>query len=444
MTAFSWLVYALVFVSGVVYLGMSATERAFERATVPQMLYLMYLMTLSVFAGMAMRDAALALLFAAIPAAVAAWFAFSSGGSADFADAAAWEARRREIAAALEADPSDVLALDARADLLAQIGEADAALTAYGALVAAYESRTGYGRLLSAARGRMEQLRLGGSSCARDQRLPRLLRACPGCGAVIARRGPACPSCGRAQHGGPLAWRLALVEHGLAGLGLKSVSFLGVLFLPFLFLCGPIAYGLVWAVWALGLSSRREAPPPFGSDPGRALRELLAQGAAVAVLLAGYAGYAAPPARASSPRTAAVERAPAEAESRGELGPVAAETLARYRGEALSISARADALAARSRRAQAAAGASPDDAFAAAAPALIERLSSSSEQERLEAAQLLCDVRVAANAPQAEAPLERLALSDPSEDVRSFAALALKRVRFCASNDLCAAKWKAR
>ncbi|MBI3548207.1 MAG: hypothetical protein HY078_04045 [Elusimicrobia bacterium] len=141
----------------------------------------------------------------------------------------------------------------------------------------------------------------------------------------------------------------------------------------------------------------------------------------------------------------AIERAIAAADARGDLDrvKVMGKSLKQYMSEAKELSARADELKAKTEREMAEANGIKLDAEDPrdVARQMAERLKSPLADDRLLAAQTLCDLRYAANADPALRDLEALA-QDPDVNIRDAAALALKRFRFCNQNAPCRSKYR--
>lgn len=339
MTAAAWATYAVLLVAGTIWTGMGAAERAYERITLPQLLYFLYLLALGLYSATILSSAPLACVFLALPMLSAAWWTWGEAGSDEANLRAEWQNKLDALRAGLQDDPAAVLPLDALGDLYVQIGEPSLAIAAYSRLESVYEKKTGYGRLLTETRGTLERLRIGGASCAANPTIPKLLRACKDCESVILRAGKTCPSCGAEQYPSPWTRRAALTAHWLEARNLTGVAPIGLVFSPFYRICGPFAYAALWAVWIAAMASSRGEPALLGDDNPRALRLVAAQCALLLGIVAVFA--AAPPGPAAPPRKAVrLENALPSSRSGADMIR-----------EARSLSEKANAAAERSRRA---------------------------------------------------------------------------------------------
>src|SRR5689334_4654699 len=102
----------LLLTAGVAYYLASAIEKTMDRITLPQLLYVMYMMGCTVLIGWVGSHLAIMLLYASIPVAMIAWLTLS--GELD-PEVVLEEEFQRQISLhrkALEAHPDDILLLE--------------------------------------------------------------------------------------------------------------------------------------------------------------------------------------------------------------------------------------------------------------------------------------------------------------------------------------------
>ncbi len=89
--------------------------------------------------------------------------------------------------------------------------------------------------------------------------LAQTLRACPRCELTESRLAYACRHCGQVFYPDSKTWYAASFNRWYEKAGVTAAAVPGAIFIPFLFILGPVLYSLLWAVWAIGLRARRAA-----------------------------------------------------------------------------------------------------------------------------------------------------------------------------------------
>lgn len=247
-----WVVLLVICAAGLVFVAANALESGYSRASLPQILYFLYLMGAVLLMAVGQQGRLAGALFAAVAVVVSIWmWGAPPAGSGERRRAVAQELARFKDMARKEA--RNPLAWETVGDIYAGLGEAQHALRAYDEA----------GRLYAAAKvvrkelfDKMKNLRSPATAPGADPQL----RACHVCGGVAGRLDFRCSACGcdlfpsRALH---LAARFNSIFKGSK---LDRITAAGVAFLPFLFLLGPTAYGAVWGIWTFGLATWRLGP----------------------------------------------------------------------------------------------------------------------------------------------------------------------------------------
>lgn len=241
----AWLAYAAVFFVGAAYFAAAAVEKILERISTLQLVYVVVALGAACLAASSAVDMASLLGWLSIPALLFAWFSVAGDPEPDLALRA--QARRRLDGPlkTLRQTPDDPIALEAAADVYREIGEAELAVKYYRRLPQSSDGRV----LEKVARARSSA---GGPASA-------MLRACPGCGSIVFRLQYDCDVCERPVFPSAFVWWAVRFNRFFDKYNLTPIAASGLLFLPFLYRCGPLAYGALWAVWALALLSRRIA-----------------------------------------------------------------------------------------------------------------------------------------------------------------------------------------
>lgn len=253
MVTVVWLCYAAAFIIGLFLYVASSVEKTFERITLPQLFYVLYLMAIALFCVRALRDPWLAMVFMAPPAALAAWLTFIDPPSVHQSLREDCQKELESCRAALQADKDDILALEAAGDLYRKIGEASLARRYYERLTGIYSSKKEMARLKGLIQDKLNEIGIN-PQCAQDPKFPAIVRACPACESVTLRFSYACPCCRRPLFPSLAAWRAVMINRFFDAHNLTHITAAGVAFLPFLFVCGSLAYTALWAVWTLAFT----------------------------------------------------------------------------------------------------------------------------------------------------------------------------------------------
>jgi hypothetical protein len=237
---FWWAGWLAVTAAGIVMTMLRSAEDAFSTVSLPKLLYMMWLMV-CVLAFVALRLVREASIGLAAALAVGA-LAFMGGRTS---------ARRREelaerlagARAALEENPKNGLSMELLGDVASTLEEREGALRWYEKAYAVVPSA---GLLEKIERLKREQpdFHVWGNPCAHE------LRLCPACEELNARGAYECVRCGKAFFPSRLLWRAASFNRFCDDNGLTEMLESGLALLPFLFYCGPWAYGFCWLVWA--------------------------------------------------------------------------------------------------------------------------------------------------------------------------------------------------
>jgi tetratricopeptide (TPR) repeat protein len=237
---FWWAGWLAVTAAGIVMTMLRSAEDAFSTVSLPKLLYMMWLMV-CVLAFVALRMVWEASIGLAAALAVGA-FAFMGGATGS--------RRREELAerlagarAALEENPNNALSMELLGDVASTLEEREGALRWYERAYALVPS-AGLLEKLEGLRRETPNFFIWGNPCAHE------LRLCPACEELNARGAYACARCGKAFFGSRLLWRASAFNRFCDDNGLTEILESGLFLLPFLFACGPWAYGFCWLVWA--------------------------------------------------------------------------------------------------------------------------------------------------------------------------------------------------
>lgn len=240
MTLFWWAGWLAVTALGIVMVMLRSAEDAFSTVSLPKLLYMMWLMV-CVLAFVALHLVAEAAVGFVAALAVGA-FAFMGGETS---------ARRREELAerlrgareALKENPNNGLSMELLGDVASTLEEREGALRWYER---AYAVIPNAGLLEKIERLKREppDFHIWGNPCAHE------LRLCPKCEELNARGAYDCARCGARFFSSRLLWRAAAFNRFCDDNGLTEILESGLALLPFLFACGPWAYGFTWLIWA--------------------------------------------------------------------------------------------------------------------------------------------------------------------------------------------------
>lgn len=240
MQLFWWAAWLAVTATGIVMTMLRSAEDAFSTVSLPKLLYMMWLMV-CVLALVALRLVQEAVIGFAAALAVGA-FAFMGGQTS---------ARRREelaerlrgARAALEEDPRNGMSMELLGDVASTLEEREGALRWYERAYAVVPN-AGLLEKIEGLKREVPNFHIWGNPCAHE------LRLCPACEELNARGAYECVRCGKAFFHSRLLWRAASFNRFCDDNGLTEMLESGLALLPFLFACGPWAYGFSWLVWA--------------------------------------------------------------------------------------------------------------------------------------------------------------------------------------------------
>lgn len=251
-----WISYAVLFLAALIYYILSAYERTYARITLPQLLYVVYMVGCSYLVVSTSRDIAISLIYLACPAGLVAWFTFTEEYSLKIISVKDELQRKLDVhRAALKAKPDDIILLETTGDIYRQLGEAALARKYYGRLIAIYDAKPQCDRLKHAVQEKSNDVEIN-PDAVDDLRIPEAIRACPQCESVVLRLEYACPRCDCPIFPGRGLWRAVRFNRFFEKFNLTRITACGLLLLPFLFACGWTAYGLLWGVWTLVFSAR--------------------------------------------------------------------------------------------------------------------------------------------------------------------------------------------
>ncbi|MFA6318636.1 MAG: hypothetical protein WC943_14605 [Elusimicrobiota bacterium] len=329
MSTLPWFLYAGAFIVGLVYAVLASFERVYERITLPQIAYLLYLLICAVLTGNR-GDLAATLVFLAVPAALFAWLTLRAEPGQSVSLQAEAQKELDLFRKVLAERPADVIALEGVGDLYAKVGEHELARRWYKKLSEVYAPNKAYERLRISLEEKISNIEIN-PIAGTDPLMPFFLRACPKCDSMAFRSQYSCQVCGEPFYADRWRWRAAVINRFLERHELVRVAVVSLVFLPFLFYCGSAAYFILLGVWALGLRTnagqRREVQ---GERPGE-LPRFLFRTAIVAASLLGIMAFnqgLRPPgglpgrkARATAPAQEASGAKPGPASIRPAMSP---------------------------------------------------------------------------------------------------------------------------
>ncbi|MBI5884157.1 MAG: hypothetical protein HZB91_13765 [Elusimicrobia bacterium] len=285
MSTLPWLAYAAAFLVGLVYAILASMEQVYERITLPQVFYLIYLLLCATIVGHA-RDLTATLAFLAIPAALFCWLTLR--GEPEHSVTLQGEAQKEldEFRKTLAEKPKDVIALEGIGDLYAKVGEHLYARKWYQKLVEVYAANPAYYRLKISLEEKMSNLEIN-PIAGTDPRMPYFLRACPKCDSMAFRAQYACHVCAEPFYSNRLMWRAATFNRFFEKNELVRVTQASVVFLPFLFYCGSAAYFVLLGIWSLAFRTNAGMKLAVqGEQPGDFPRFLFRAGMVSCLLIA--------------------------------------------------------------------------------------------------------------------------------------------------------------
>jgi hypothetical protein len=304
-----WFLYAALMGAGLLYYVAAAAERAYERMSLPQLFYVAYVLAAALIAGMGFHNLALAVLLYAVPAAIFAWVTLAPEPVGDALAAKQSRADLEAIRRALKEKPDDIIALDNLVELYRRLGLAEPALAHGARLLALYDRRPDFTKLRMQLSLKLDSLRVNGPGCADDPRWPAILRACPGCEAIVLRAKRACPTCGAAFYPSAFDCWAAQANQWLEAANMTRTIVFALLFVPLLYSCGAIAYGILLGVWTLAFTTTRDNRARAEDAPAKEFRRLAWRLAVVGATLLTFRGYSRPDLAAAA-RSAPAARAP--------------------------------------------------------------------------------------------------------------------------------------
>ncbi|MBI4677279.1 MAG: tetratricopeptide repeat protein [Elusimicrobia bacterium] len=311
MKTLPWLIYGVLFMAGLVYAVLASTERAYDRITLPQIFYLFYAFLCVVISTFA-RDILITATITTVPVALFLWLTLRAEPEHSVSLQAEAQKDLDAFRKAVADRPNDVIALEAVGDLYAKIGEHELARAWYQKLVAVYAANPAYQRLQISLEEKMHHIDVN-PIAGTDPLMPYYLRACPRCDSVAFRSQFACQVCRGPFYAAERLWRAAVFNRFVERHEFVRMTAAGLIFLPFLFLCGTAAYLVLWAFWSLGFRTNAGQERAFqGERPGDWTRFLIRCGM-IAALLAGFLAHSQgfKPGRPSRPSEPVARSGPA-------------------------------------------------------------------------------------------------------------------------------------
>jgi hypothetical protein len=247
-----WIAYLSVFTAGVLFLLMHLFARAWSDVPLPHLLSFLYCYGVLglAYALEGISPLAFAAVLLLSPVAV---FAVKAGRRRHGVDSHRRDLSERltRLKAFFAKYPTDGATLGKIGDIYAALGET--------ALAEMYLER---GRAIYAKdpikadplERKLKWLRRGRPDMP-DQAIESLehLRACPQCEDVNLRAASACVACRAPLGTVGTDGLLAAVQRFLENRAVFSVVVSGALCFPFIYVCGELPYGALWAVWGAGL-----------------------------------------------------------------------------------------------------------------------------------------------------------------------------------------------
>lgn len=247
MMLFWWSGWGLVTVLGIVLIMLRSAENSFSTVSLPRLLYMMWLMV-CVLVLVALRHVAEASVGLVLALAVGAMAFMSDEKSSRRRKEI--EERLRGAREALKEDPDNGLSMELLGDVCSTLEEREPALRWYEKAYALIPNAKLLEKI-SNLRRVPPTFYTWGNPCSHE------LRLCPSCEALCGRGDYACRRCGEVFFPSAALWRAARFNRLADEYGVTEALESGVFLLPFLFACGPVAYGFSWLVWA---GARRPRP----------------------------------------------------------------------------------------------------------------------------------------------------------------------------------------
>lgn len=277
MNTLPWIIYAIILLVGLVYAVLASMEQVYERITLPQVFYLIYLLVCAIICGHA-RDLTATAVFLTIPLGMFAWLTMR--GEPEYSVTLQGEAQGELIALrkVIAERPNDVIALEGIGDLYAKVGDSDMAAKWYLRLVNLYAANPVYARLKIMLEEKIQNIEINPLT-GTDPRMPYFLRSCPKCESMAFRNQFSCNICGAPFYATVWAWRATIFNRFFEKNEFVRITVAGLLFLPFLFLGGPAPYFVLLGIWSLGLrTTAGQQKAVQGERPGEMLTFLVRAG----------------------------------------------------------------------------------------------------------------------------------------------------------------------
>lgn len=247
-----WLALLIVTAAGIVIVCANALETGYSRASLPQVLYFLYLMTAVLLLAVGQQARMAGVLFAAVALVATVWTWWTPAVDQDRRRRAICEElkRFRQIARTEAGQP---LVWETVGDVYYGLGEATLALRSYEEAARLYAAAKVVRQELF---DKMKRLRSPAMAPLPDPDLG----ACRACGEIVKRLDFRCAACQCELFSSRALHAAVRVNRVFEGSKLDRVTATGILFLPFLYLIGPWAYVTAWGVWTLALATWRTGP----------------------------------------------------------------------------------------------------------------------------------------------------------------------------------------
>lgn len=244
----TWSAWLITVILGLGMFLLRSSETGFSYVSLPRLLYFLWILVCVLVLG-ALRAPA--------PAAIALGLALIVGVWAMLGDEPPPSTRAVEVIErvqgcrrALEADARNPASLELLGDVYSTLENKALALKYWGL---AYDiwSQAKLLEKIEFVKRPDPVFYIWGSPCVRE------LRACSTCERVVGRLTFSCKKCGEVFFPGRADWAAARFNRIYETTGAGAAVETGLAFLPFLYGCGSLAYGLVWLVW---IGARRPGP----------------------------------------------------------------------------------------------------------------------------------------------------------------------------------------
>ncbi|MBI3548206.1 MAG: hypothetical protein HY078_04040 [Elusimicrobia bacterium] len=252
----AWTLYALCLIAGIVYYLMRAMESTLDRISLPQLLYVMYMMGCSAIVAWVGNDGRIAAVFLAVPLFMVAWFTHSAAPGVDAGILHEIQAKIDLARESLKASSTDPFALECLGDQYREIAEPLLAKPYYARLIEHYAGKTGCERVRSTVQEKLREMELNPGAVT-VAKVPELVRACPQCESLALKLAYACPRCGWAFYPDPRTWHVVRMNRFFDRHRFTRVTVFGLCLLPFLFVLGPMPFGVLWGVLTLAFAAGR-------------------------------------------------------------------------------------------------------------------------------------------------------------------------------------------